>query len=101
MTESKARVWKKIGCFYALTMLFSGFFEAFVLHAGKMDAGNLLYVTGSMWSPALAAFLTKWIFRESIRELPSRWGQHRYVWLGYLIPIAYAFPVYLIVWIGG
>src|SRR4029450_3138624 len=50
MSEPKARVWKKIVCFYALTMLFSSVCGAFVLHAGKMDAGNLLYVTGAMWS---------------------------------------------------
>jgi len=48
MSEPKARVWKKIVCFYALTMLFSSVCGAFVLHAGKMDAGNLLYVTGAM-----------------------------------------------------
>jgi membrane protease YdiL (CAAX protease family) len=101
MEDSKARAWKKIGLFYGLTMLFSGIFDGFVLHAGKMDAGNLLYVTGSMWSPALAAFATKAIFGESIRDLPWRWGAVRYPWLGYLIPIAYTLPVYLIVWLGG
>ncbi|HMG06189.1 MAG TPA: type II CAAX endopeptidase family protein [Chthoniobacterales bacterium] len=101
MENSKARVWKKIAVFYALTMLFSGVFDALVLVAGKMDAGNLLYVTGSMWSPALAAFVTKAIHGESIRELRWNWGAAKYAWLGYLIPIAYALPVYLFVWLGG
>ena len=101
MTESKARVWKKVGCYYGLTMIFSGIFDAFILHAGRMDAGNLFYVTGSMWSPALAAFLTKAIFRETIRELPWHWGKTKYAWWGYLIPVCYAVPVYLIVWLGG
>jgi membrane protease YdiL (CAAX protease family) len=101
MEDSKARVWKKIALFYALTLGFSGVFDAFVLHAGKMDTGNLLYVTGSMWSPALAAFATKAIFREKIRDLPWKWGASRYAWLGYLIPFAYALPVYLVVWLGG
>ena len=101
MRESKARVWKKIGVFYALTMLFSGVFDAFVLYAGRMDAGNLLYVTGSMWSPALAALATKKLFGESIRDLPWGWGSSRYVWLGYFIPIVYALPVYLLVWSTG
>jgi membrane protease YdiL (CAAX protease family) len=82
-------------------MLFSGAFDALVLHAGKMDAGNLLYVTGAMWSPALAAFATKRLFGESIRDLPWVWGRAKYAWLGYLIPIAYALPVYLLVWITG
>jgi membrane protease YdiL (CAAX protease family) len=101
MDEPKSRIWKKIAIFYGLTMAFSGLFDALVLHAGKMDAGNLLYVTGSMWSPALAAFATKAMFGESIRELPWGWGKCRYAWLGYLIPIAYALPVYLAVWLSG
>ena len=101
MNEPSARVWKKVGCFYALTMLFSGAFDAFVLHAGKMDAGNLLYVTGAMWSPALAAFATKKLFGESIREMPWALGPSKYVWLGYLIPIAYALPIYAAVWLTG
>ena len=99
MDESKSRIWRKIGVFYALTMLFTGVFDAFVLHAGKMDSGNLLYVTGAMWSPALAVFATKKIFRESVRELPWNWGRAKYTWLGYLIPIAYTLPVYLVVWL--
>lgn len=101
MDEPKSQVWKKIAVFYTLTLAFSGVFNALVLHAGKMDAGNLLYVTGAMWSPALAAFATKALFGESIGELPWRWGSSRYAWLGYLIPIAYALPVYLVVWLSG
>ena len=66
-----------------------------------MDAGNLFYVTGGMWSPALAAFATKRLFRESVRDLPWKWGSSRNAWLGYLIPIAYAVPVYVTVWLTG
>ncbi len=101
MSDSRARVWKKIGCFYLLTILFSCVFDAFVLGAGKMDAGNLLYVTGSMWSPALAAFLTKAMFGESLRDLPWAWGRAKYAWLGYFIPVAYAVPIYIGVWLTG
>ena len=101
MEISKARIWKKIACFYGLTMLFSGVFGALILHAGRFDAGNMLYVTGAMWSPGLAAFLTKRMFGESIRALPWNWGEARYAWLGYLIPIAYSLPVYLFVWLTG
>jgi membrane protease YdiL (CAAX protease family) len=99
--DSKARVWKKIVCFYVLTMIFSCIFGGFILHAGRMDAGGLLYVTGSMWSPGLAAFATKKLFGENIRDLPWKWGGTRYAWLAYLIPIAYALPVYLLVWTTG
>jgi uncharacterized protein len=99
VTEPAARVWKKIAVFYGLTLLFSNVFNFFELHAGKMDAGNLLYVTGAMWSPGLAALLTKRLFGEPISELPWKWGGARYAWLAYLIPLAYALPVYLVVWL--
>jgi len=98
-TEPAARVWKKIAIFYGLTLVFSNVFNAFVLFGGSMDAGGLLYVTGAMWSPCLAALATKRIFREAIAELPWRWGGARYAWLAYLIPLAYALPVYLITWL--
>ena len=101
MSPTHARVWQKVALFFALTMLFSGVFDAFILHAGRMEAGNLLYVVGGMWSPALAACLTKAIFRENIRDLPWRWGRTRYLCLGYVIPLAYALPVYLFVWCSG
>jgi membrane protease YdiL (CAAX protease family) len=101
MSPDHARVWRKVALFFALTMLFSGICDAFILHAGRMDAGNLLYVTGGMWSPALAVCLTKTIFRESIRDLPWQWGRTRYICFGYLIPLAYALPVYLVVWATG
>jgi membrane protease YdiL (CAAX protease family) len=101
VAESSARVWKKIGVYYALTMLFSGVFDMFVVHAGRMQAGNLLYVTGSMWSPGLAVLLTKIFFGESIRDLPWRWGDSRNAWAAYFLPIAYALPVYFIVWLAG
>jgi membrane protease YdiL (CAAX protease family) len=99
VTEPAARVWKKIALFYGLTLLFSNVFNAFELHAGKMDAGNLLYVTGAMWSPGLAALATKRIFGEPISGLPWKWGGARYAWLAYLIPLAYALPVYLVAWL--
>jgi membrane protease YdiL (CAAX protease family) len=101
MNAERARTWKKIGCFYGLTMLFALIFGGFVLHAGKLDAGNMLYVTGAMWSPGLAAFATKRIFRESVRTLPWKWPEARYAWLGYVIPILYTVPLYLIVWLTG
>jgi membrane protease YdiL (CAAX protease family) len=97
-TESAARVWKKIAVFYGLTLVFSNIFNAFELFGGRMDAGNLLYVTGAMWSPGVAALLTKRIFGEPISSLPWQWGGARYAWLAYLIPLSYALPVYLVAW---
>jgi len=101
MGEARARVWKKIATYYLLTVAFSGVFDALILHAHNMMAANRLYVTGAMWSPALAAFATKKLFGEPIRGLPWRFGTARFGWLAYFIPLAYAAPVYLIVWLTG
>ena len=101
MNEPRARVWRKIACFYALTLVFSFIFGGFILRAGKLEAGNLLFVTGAMWSPALAVFSTKKLFGENVRDLPWRWPQARYAWLAYFTPVAYAVPVYLIAWATG
>ena len=99
--DSKTRVWKKVGCFYTLTLIFSFAFGGFILRTGKLDAGNLLFVTGAMWSPALATFATKRIFRERIRDLPWRWADGRYIALAYFLPVGYAVPIYLFVWFTG
>src|SRR5438552_10601495 len=99
--EARARVWKKIAIYYVLTLAFTGVFEALVLHARNRMAANRLYVTGAMWSPALAAFATKKLFGEHIRDLPWRFSTARFAWLAYFIPLAYAAPVYVIVWLTG
>lgn len=96
MNESKTRTWKKIGMFYTLTLLISTPFW-YLLSSG----GDLTLVTGLMWSPALAAIFTKWIFSENIRDLGWRWGAGRYRQLAYLIPLLYVLPVYAAVWITG
>ena len=96
-----ASTWKKIVCFYILTILFSGIFGGFIMFAGKLNIGDMLFVTGAMWSPALAVFATKRIFGESIRDLAWRFGENRFVRLGYLIPLLYALPVYVVVWVTG
>src|SRR5258708_40065605 len=66
--EPASRTWKKIIVFYLLTLVFSTIFYVFILSTG-LRGGGLYYVTGLMWCPAFAAFATKRLFRESIRDL--------------------------------
>jgi membrane protease YdiL (CAAX protease family) len=101
VNKPKAHVWKKIAVFYALTLLMSCVFYGLILYAGRLAAGNLLYVTALMWCPALGALATKAIYRENVRDLGWHWGPVRYSLLGYLIPVAYALPVYVVVWLVG
>ena len=73
MTESQIRVWKKIAVFYALTLVFSAFFQ--LLDRGA--PGNITLITGMMWCPGLSAILTKRLFGESVRDLGWSWGTDR------------------------
>lgn len=95
------RSWKKIAAFYALTLSFSSVFYALILHSGALRGSEMFYVTGLMWCPALAAFVTQKIFGDTIAELGWRWGATRYHVWAYLLPLAYALPVYLLVWLSG
>jgi uncharacterized protein len=97
VSEARARTWKKIITFYALTLLFSAFFQLLDRNA----SGNITLITGMMWSPGLSAILTKVLFRESVRELGWHWGSGRYQIWAYVIPLLYALPVYLVVWLSG
>ena len=95
-----SRTWKKICVFYGLTLLFSVFFYASIITSG-FSAGDLYFVQGLMWCPGVSAILTKTIFRESVTELGWRWGRNRYQLMGYVIPLCYVIPVYVIVWVTG
>jgi len=100
MQESRTYIWKKIVVFYALTLALSTVFYWLILRS-SLRAGDTVYVTGLMWCPALAALATKRLFRESVNDLGWKWGENRYQLWSYLAPLAYALPVYLVVWLTG
>jgi hypothetical protein len=91
-------VWRKVGVFLLLMLALSSIFYTLGIAAGSMTAGRMLYAVGLMWCPGLAALATKAIYREPVGELGWGWGQPRYVACGYVLPVAYAVPVYLLVW---
>jgi len=95
--ETKARVWLKILVYYLLAHLGTGVFTLLERHAPP----NLTLTTGAMWSPAVAAMLTTWLFGGRVRDFAWGWGTGRYQALAYLIPFLYAVPVYLLVWVTG
>jgi uncharacterized protein len=100
MPESRTYIWKKIIVFYGLTLVLSTVFYWLILRS-SLRAGDTFYVTGLMWCPALAALATKRWFRESVNDLGWKWGENRFQIWSYLLPLAYALPVYLIVWLIG
>lgn len=100
MPESRDRVWKRIAVFYGLTLACSSIFYWLILRS-SLTAGGGFFVSGIMWCPAVAALATKRIFREDVNDLGWKWGEPRFQLQSYLLPLAYALPVYLLVWMSG
>jgi membrane protease YdiL (CAAX protease family) len=69
------------------------------IHARHLAVGGGLVLGVLMWMPATAAFLTCKIARIDLNELGWNWGPARLVALGYVLPLAYATPVYVLCWL--
>lgn len=54
-----------------------------------------------MWSPALAAILTRFIYGENLKDFGWNPGKIKYLALGLALPIVYASLIYSVVWLTG
>jgi membrane protease YdiL (CAAX protease family) len=88
----------KIALFLTLTILFSAFAYWRILAVPGGALGDVFLL---MWSPGLAAMLTRLITQRNLRG--ERWGPGRLRLLGaaFVLPLLYAGPVYLLVWLSG
>lgn len=90
---------RQIVAFLCLVFLFSSLPYFLMIHSHHIGAGNRLVVRMIMWCPAAAAFATCALFRIDTRTLGWSWRPVRYEALAYLLPLAYAIPVYAVTWI--
>jgi membrane protease YdiL (CAAX protease family) len=89
---------KQIVTFLCLVFLFSSLPYFLMINSGHIGAGNGLVVRLVMWCPTAAALVTCAMFRIDVATLGWRWRPVRFEALGYLLPLLYAIPVYLVVW---
>jgi membrane protease YdiL (CAAX protease family) len=87
--------------YLALAILISSCFYALIINAGHVGAGAGMYVSGLMWSPALAAFLTVHFLGLDAATLGLSWGGNRYAAMAYLLPLIYAAIAYGLIWLCG
>jgi membrane protease YdiL (CAAX protease family) len=85
--------------FLALTFAFSSIFYFLIIKSGHLGSANGAYVLGLMWSPGLSGILTRKIHGQSLSTLGWKWGEARFQWMSYLIPLLYATIAYSVVWI--
>ena len=87
--------------FLAITLVVSGVFQALMIAANDIGAADGNYVTGLMWAPALAAFLTVKIRQLDSQVLGLAWGGNGYAAFSYVTPLAYLAIAYGLVWLLG
>lgn len=83
--------------FVGLLTLFSAGAYYFVIEHGL----RRYYLGFLMWTPALAALLTCKVRGISITSLGWRWGESRWLWTAYSLPIIYGLIAYGIIWASG
>jgi len=96
----KSRLSGDIALFLALTLGLSCIFYVPLVTLQPSPA-FMPYVTGLMWSPAIAALLTVRFRRLDLASLGWGWGEHRWNLTAYLVPLGYAGLAYAAVWIFG
>ncbi len=94
----RAAAWRAFGLFIFLTFALTSIFGGLMAYQGGTP--NLL-VTGVMWSPGVAAILCCLILKRRISSLPWAWGEWRWNWYAWLLPIGYGLVIYLPIWLFG
>jgi uncharacterized protein len=90
---------RQIVTFLALAFGFSSIPYALMTHTHHIAAGGGMVVRLVMWCPALAAFATCALYRIDLATLGWNWLPGKYEAYGYLLPLLYAIPVYVVCWI--
>jgi membrane protease YdiL (CAAX protease family) len=96
MTDSHP-AWKKIAIFIGLTFLISTVFYTIMYFTGSSRNIGAVW----MWSPAISALVTQWMFHGSMRNFGWQIGLKRYLLWGLVVPLTYALIIYGISWITG
>jgi uncharacterized protein len=99
IVRSRSRDWLMIGVFYALTVLFSAVFWL-LDHLARVQFNPIL-MTGLMWMPGLAAFVSCRLWGQPLKSLGFGWPASRYVRLGFWLPVGVTACVYVVTWATG
>ena len=93
------RIRVRLALFLLLLLAISVLAQTPVLRAGGIQKAHPLWVLLIMWSPGLAAILTKLTLERSLKGMGWGWGRGRHHLIGYVIPPLTATAVYGSVWL--
>lgn len=87
--------------FLVLAFALSSIWYYLIIAAGSMSAHGGRYVMALMWSPGIAALITRLVTQRNLRGFGWLPGRPRYLAYAYVIPLVAAIPVYGFVWLTG
>lgn len=96
--DDRRAAWRAIGIFMLIMLSISAIFDGLMAYQGAMTR---LLVTGVMWAPGIAAIATCLLLKRSVASLPWSWGEWRWNWYAWALPIVYGLVMYLPVWLFG
>jgi len=96
-TRGHDRFLSDIATFLLLLAAFSSVGYYFTINLGL----RRYYMATLMWSPGLAAFATCKLRGISFSTLGWKWGEARWHWAAYLLPVFYGLVAYGILWGSG
>lgn len=89
---------RTIAIFLVLTFALSAITWVPQLQAGELSP---IWILGTMWSPGIAAIITKLVTQRSLRGMGWKPRTGKLLAFAYVLPLLYALPVYLLAWLGG
>lgn len=87
--------------YIALTAALSSIFYVLVIHRSTAGPSPGFLILGLMWCPGVSGLLTRLAFQGNLRGLGLGWGQTKYQFASYWIPLAYSGCVYVPFWLAG
>src|SRR5512139_626031 len=92
---------KRIVTFLIIVSVLSSIFYVLVNKNGGMEGVGAFYTLFLVWSPAVAALVTTFIYQRNVRGLGWGFGKPVYYLIAFLLPILYAGIAYGVVWLLG
>jgi membrane protease YdiL (CAAX protease family) len=92
---------KQVLTFIALTFVLTSLFDIPTILLGVTGDAYKQFTTAGMWCPAIAAFITKWIYKDNYCNLGWKWPKPKIIIFAFLIPVLYSLITYLIIWTNG
>ncbi len=92
---------KKIITYLILTFLLSSIGYYLIVRSKDLGLNPSLVMFYLMWCPGISGITTYLIYEKGLSGIGWRPGRVRWLGLAYLLPIAYAFAAYGVVWLSG